>query len=786
MKKETLKKYIPEAMRMLLICQPERSIAILTAIRSWFRVIIVYSLLVLFSHVSADERLPKKAAASINQSNTDAEIYLSPTVANRNHYRVAHTNISLPRSFQIESIIKPEAIDIGKKANFLFFIKYNNQFYMIDKDGKVEIYNGTNILVYDEVILKARNEKTLINFDLDETFEGSYEVLVGYQLTDNLDKIIFNSESAAMELRAYWSSEDSKIWKGSELEGRNTLCQRGAIRWNGPVINFDINLDSLNDFFMPISCYQADRNPNTLHNVKVQSSWKMFCSKTNDHHDDCTRDLFGSEFIDTTLDDTGGGNPYTHVMDKPRDLNGDGFPEFWYAMNRDDGKPGSIDYEDDELLESLCGKPEAWEVWQGRINNDCTRLSLHSILLSDSDGSYEVVPLNVWGRTVSHNMHVLPNAIGGYDFVIWGSPGIRAARLIDKKFIDVTLEYNNYVNGKTIESVPYYNRVIDHEDKTFLITPQVRQEFIDSPYKIEYGSNGKLINGFTLWEFRAGDGFYLSDYYTPTESENVTLKYREDGQVTEEQAVIIKGGIVFKPNWFFSQFEKLSSEEDSTLIMFQESDGGTTFGDQFKSTPDTSKTYTYYPFSENIPGHSQGEDPYLVTNQLNAVEGFYIKDGKLIAREKSVVEGDYVFNLVRMDFVDLNNDGFLDMLGEAGGTSYGSVYINDGNGTLQKLNTDAIWPFELNAGGNEVNIYSGRFFQPNSSKDTLDLIYYSRGWQFRPNYYSSDRPFVAGDIGILKGRYSIDSLPLKSVDEIQSDVGLCVTNRVWRGSCYFF
>ena len=739
----------------------------------------------MLNQVFANEKLPRKVAVSINGISTDAEIYLSATVANGNHYKVPHANISLPRSFQIEAVIRPENTDIGKKANLLFVIKYAEQLYMIDKNGNVEIYDGEGILPYEEIELEARNEKTLSTFTLDESFEGSYEVFVGYQLKDNPDKVVFNLEPAALNLRAYWSADNYQVWKGNELEGKNPLCKRGAIRWNGPVINFDINLDSINDFFMPISCYQADRDPGTLHNIKVQSSWKMFCSRANEHHYDCTEKLFGSEFIDTTFDDTGGGNPYTHVMDNPRDLNGDGFPEFWYAMNRDDGRQGATD-EDDELLESLCGKPEVWEVWQGKIDNDCTRLSLHSIFLSKPDGSYDVVPIDVWGRAISHNMHVLPNLDGGYDFVIWGSPGIRAARLIDREFIDVTQEYNNYINSQTVEYAPYYNRIIEHEGKTYLVTGEVRQEFIDSPELIEYNPNGNLVNGFTLWEFKAGEGFYLSDYYTPPEHTNVNLKYRENGLVSEELAVIIKGGVVFKPNWFFSRFEKLSPEEDPILIMFHESDGGTTFGDQFKSAPDTSKTYTFYPFSSNIPDFNHTEEPYLVTNQLNAVEGFYIKDGKLITREKPVVEGDFVFNLVRMDFIDLNNDGFLDMLGEAGGASYGSVYINDGYGTLKKLNSDAIWPFELNVGGNESNIYSGRFFQPDPSKNTLDLIYYSRGWAFRPNYYGSDQTFIAGDIGILHGRYSIGSLPFKSVKEIQSDIQLCVDNRVWRGSCYFY
>ena len=266
----------------------------------WFRLktIITLSLLIMLNDISADEKLPKRVTTSISGSNTNAEIYLSATVANDdNNYKVAHENISLPRSFQIETVIKPEDIDIGKKANFLFFIKYSDQFYMIDKNGNVEIYDGKEILAYEEIVLEARNEKILIDFNLDESFEGFYEVFVGYQLKDNPDKIIFNAEPAALHLRSYWSSIDNQIWKGNELEERNPLCERGASRKNGPVINFDINLDSINDFFMPISCYQADRDPISVHNVKVQSSWKMFCSRINDHHYDCTKELFDSDDI---------------------------------------------------------------------------------------------------------------------------------------------------------------------------------------------------------------------------------------------------------------------------------------------------------------------------------------------------------------------------------------------------------------------------------------------------------------------------------------------------------
>ena len=40
------------------------------------------------------------------------------------------------------------------------------------------------------------------------------------------------------------------------------------------------------------------------------------------------------------LGSDGGGNPYTHVAEIPRDWNNDGYPEFWYAIIRDDGWDG--------------------------------------------------------------------------------------------------------------------------------------------------------------------------------------------------------------------------------------------------------------------------------------------------------------------------------------------------------------------------------------------------------------------------------------------------------------
>tara|TARA_B110000196_G_scaffold169964_1_gene145966 strand:+ start:1161 stop:3461 length:2301 start_codon:yes stop_codon:yes gene_type:complete len=736
-------------------------------------------------YYSAD--LPEKATAALDGSSTTARIFLSATVDYLGD-TIARKNISLPRALSFKVKIMPDSKHLGEFARILFFVYFENQFYMVHKPAygepegiKVSTYDGSTIRDYETRVLQSENNFDILALELTEEFKGEYELFSGYQLVNQPDIIIFNSEPAPMLLSYMWPLSNSKKWTGEQLEVASEFCKQGAFRWP-PVSNFDINLDGVNDFFMPISCYQTAIDPVTLHNVKVHGQWKMFCSVENDFHEDCTYALFGDQFIDVTMNDTGGGNPYTHVMDKPRDLNGDGYPEFWYAMNRDDGRVASKDT-DFELLKSLCPDREAWELWQGRVGEDCTRVSLHSILLSKEDGTYDVIPLDVWGRGVSHNMHVLPNEEGGSDFIIWGSSGLRAARLSGRELIDKTEEYRSLINGKTIESAAYYNRVIDHEGKTYFITPDVRVEAIENPSKIEFDFRGPFVDGFTLWEWKPGEGFYLSDYYTPDQDDYFDYKLNDSGSIEEGRGVYIKGAPVFKPNWNFFRFEQLGPDEDPTLIVFHESDGGTTFGPYFKAKFDNNAVYTYYKF-DGIDIDAQGNrDPYLITDHLNPVEGFHIRNGKILVREKSVVNGDYVFLLTRMDFEDLNGDGYLDMLGTA--LPKGQVFLNNGSGTLYRLNTESVWPFNIDYGGNEKQQFNGSIFNLGNAP-FLDFVYWSQGWMYRPRSMSSETQYKAGNIGIIRAEYPISSLPIKTVDEMQNDIELCVRSGRYRNTCYIF
>jgi len=725
-----------------------------------------------------NELLPKMQVKTLSGQETTAEIYLSSTVFTPGQY-IPVDKISLPRNIKISAKIKADERHIGKEGRLLFFIKYDDRWHMIDRLGNLKIYKGKEILYYDFVNLESEISLTLLNIYLPESFDGAYEIFTGYEVDG---EIIYNKSPSVMELISPWAIDQRTVWPGSELESRNPLCSKSSFRWNGPVIDFDINLDGINDFFMPIVCYQAEEDPVSLHNVKVQSSWKMFCSKENDHYD-CTEELFGMEFIDNTLFDTGGGVPYTHVMDEPRDLNSDGFPDFWYAMNRDDGRVGAKET-DIELLESLCSDQETFEIWGGDGGIDCTRNSLHTIFLSRIDGTYEIIPITPWGRIRSHNLHVFENNLGGYDFVAWGGDGMRAARLINREFQDVTEEYKNYRNGRWINGAPYYNRVILHENKTYFVTPEVSKKIIEKPETEEFGPYDRrnVVRGFSLWEFRAGDGFYLSDYYTPNEKDIYTVDFMEGDVRSKETAFNIKGGTMIKPNWFFHRFVKLSPDEEPTLIVWHESDAGTTFGNFFKEPINEDAVYSYWDVNSPPAQIDDERSPYWVTNQLNPVEGFYIRNGKLIARETSVVEGDYVWGLVRMDFVDLNNDGFIDMLGESGGKPRGTVFLNNGTGTLEKLDTSTIWPFELDAGGNQPSDYAGRFVQLDPRDSKLDFIYWNQGYPYKPHYIPED--YKPGDIGMLRGILNVNDIYPQSVSSLQDNIERCFRRKVFWGQCY--
>ena len=413
--------------------------------------------------------------------------------------------------------------------------------------------DGPAVATYLETITDSDNDNTNDAFDAfprdaTETVDTDGDSIGdNLDLDDDNDGVIDEEDIDPINSQfplKIWTKTNSQRWKGSELEGLSPLCKdERSIRWIAPVTGFDLNKDNKSDLLLPISCYQGSPpSPGEKHNQKVIGEWKMFCSK-GEEHVDCTNELFGSDFINATGTDSGGGNPYIHVMATPEDINNDGYPDFWYALNRDDGRQGfdfSVD-EDRILLESYCGPQK-----EGDFEWDCTRKAIQSVLLSATDGSYEVVTLP-WGETNTQAMYVLPNDQGSIDVISVNYGRGRAARLDGRVFIDVTEEYESSVkNWAYVSLVDPYIKAFSHEGQSYFVSPLVPYGYILDPAATEFTqednvpSSVNLRYGFTLWKWVPEVGFELSDVYQPAESEVFSYQFQEGEEVYTRYGAIIQ------------------------------------------------------------------------------------------------------------------------------------------------------------------------------------------------------------------------------------------------------
>ena len=543
-------------------------------------------------------------------------------------------------------------------------------------------------------------------------------------------------------------------WTGNVLEGAIDYCTNRSIRWIAPISGFDVNKDGITDFIMPISCYQGpDPLPYEKHNRQIIAAWKMWCSKPDKSYYDCTQDKFGTAVINATGTNSGGGNPYIHVMEQPFDINNDGYPDFWYALNRDDGRPG-FDFnnpDDVKILTILCGPhlPNDWEL-------DCTRQSNQSVLLSQADGSYKVAIIP-WGPTGTQAMVMLPNLVGTYDALSF--PTWRAARLINNAFVDVTTEYKSYQNIDAVGNGDPYVRVFKSDGVTYLAMPGIPSQYADADIAAKNGTWG-----FSLWKWTPGVGFTLSDYYKPT-ADNVFIYNEQSGNTSVKRyGAYIRGVATFTPRWHFFRYTTLDPSEGPILVVSQEA--GSTAGKYYKAVVDSNAIYS--PYTYDSPNNQ-----YRYVEQ-SPVEAFYIQNGKIIPRLKSVIAGDVVFNALPI-FEDLNGDGYTDAIGVSGHSQRGSVFINDTKGVLHKMYTATSLPSYTNSSS-----WTIRNFGDSSN---LGLLYWGVGFNTLPAWAGTT--YIVPDITLVQSMIPIVSLPIHTPELMQSEIQTCLTNMTWIDQCGF-
>ena len=572
----------------------------------------------------------------------------------------------------------------------------------------------------------------------------------------------------------YWDFPNSQRWIGDTAEGDVEYCKEKSLRWDAPQLGFDINKDSIDDFMVAISCYQGNISDDEKHNLKVRAAWKMYCSNDQGHYD-CTKELFGSEVIEVTavssdvgLGNDGGGNPYMHVSEKPRDLNNDGYPEFWYAINRDDGREGfnfsnSSDY---ALLESFCGPQavsgeERW-LW------DCTRKSIQTMLVSNSDGTYQIKKMP-WGVQNTQAMLILPNEIGTFDVwaLIYGPN--KVARYKDGDFIDVTEEYEQDPLWETVTNYGNpYAKAFAHDGSFYVakadIPPSLRPDW----------AKDFENSGFVLWKYTVGQGFSLSDVFIAEQNQTFIYKIQQGDTVQERFGVMIKDVPVFDPRWHFFNLEVLDDSGEPILIVQQEA--FTQAGDFFKAPHDSD---IIYKVGDIFSTQSTTDS---IWTGYSAIQGFYIRDGKLVERTKEVIEGNGIHGAEYKRFTDINSDGHLDTI-VFSGEGIPSVYLNNGSGTLIKLFLGDVFPDLFNNDGywevsEDHNTPGwGAVLYPFYSSSRLDLLYWTKGYQFRmPSYLPEGYSFSPGDIVLTRATLDTNEIKTFSVKEQHTLFETCISN----------
>ncbi len=594
----------------------------------------------------------------------------------------------------------------------------------------------------------------------DEVYSGTFTYLSHYT-----EEIYFSVSEAG--LASFFSASDRQNWTADELEKKLSFCKDNSYRWDTPFPFGDFNNDGYEDIFIPIACYQGPTPDNGgKNNLAVKTGWYLLCSNELGSYDNCTKSLFGEEFIDTSKNGGKGGLPYHHNTEEPKDLNGDGYLDFALTLNRDDGVGRSVynvnsETEFTSLINECFDGDRAYVETLDKFKvGNCAYWSDQYVFLSKPDGTYTNVKIP-WGATWTHSMRTIPNELGGYDLISIGYDFNRVARIQGTNVTDITEVYEGYENYAWATQInPYVGGYYEFDGTGYWITNGVRPELVSNiadydEFDIDTGWYG-TVEGISVWEWIPGRGFIFSDYYMPA-VENLFTYKNELGNATTglyKRGIPQLGG--GGSNFYNFMKQAVLDPEEGPILVVQGENSGFLSNTRRQIPSD-------FQIISNGSGDSFVEDaeyPVLV------LEGFTITDGKIALREKSVIEGDLLFNSSGKYFRDINDDGYDDMVTITGGTVRGGAYLNK-SGTLVRIDTNAIMPALPQAPVTDNN--TATLFWPLRNNGTIDLLYMDRGQVNVPSYWIQEEVFDAGNLGVIRTNYLIESMPTHTVrDQLDS------------------
>jgi len=206
-------------------------------------------------------------------------------------------------------------------------------------------------------------------------------------------------------------------------------------------------------------------------------------------------------------------------------------------------------------------------------------------------------------------------------------------------------------------------------------------------------------------------------------------------------------------------------DDSKEPVLMVQSEAFTQVGSSYKAPHNSNTTYEIADLYA-----AQNTDDKIYGGH-SAIEGFFIRDGKLIPREKAIIADNALYDIAFKRFTDINSDGYLDIIVSSGGTpGLPSVYLNDGKGMFEKLFLGDIFPDLFDEQYWQVDSHNvhgwGASVYPFYEANSLDLLFWTKGFTSNiPTYAGDDFVFSPGDIALAKASQDISVLNVFSPAE---------------------
>lgn len=437
-------------------------------------------------------------------------------------------------------------------------------------------------------------------------------------------------------------------------------CKREVSTTQNPqihsVIPVKLNSDKYTDFFVAYQCNLKLELIGTIITTETPSVLVAFVSDNNGNYQVNNEAVFGERYPSY------GGAARKHVRG---DINGDGFDDFAFAMNWEDGRVG------------------------GTHEIDLTQATQPTVILSNGLGKYTIERLGKpsWG----HSVDMADNGFGTKDVIFAGFVGenVQAFRYLDSKWINVRDEYPSLILGAGDWAA------------SFKIFPSANRASASTQAVGAYGRDGK--KGIALFQKVNGNWERSDEFLLPIDFSTPYITWQKSPSRVD--VVSLDG----------KQYTHGAIDEMCLMNNFQSDNEQLVVAKFFGATRREIM----------VEGNTYDQKDESV---VQVMLFFRVKDG-ILQRVKSPIVGEITaVNANFFNCIDVNGDGYSDLVilvlsrgweYDIGGKPL--IYLNNREGHLVKIGTEN---YPLFRSGHS----QGNLFDINHD-GLMDLILYQQSVQ---------------------------------------------------------